>query len=302
MQTFYSHGKLLLTAEYVVLDGAKALAVPTIFGQHLRVAKREEKCLHWVSFDHDSKVWFEDTFTFKDIASTYNKRNAISDRLIQILKACQQLNPSFLSDNHGYNVSTSLEFPKNWGLGTSSTLINNIAEWANVDAYKLLALTFGGSGYDIACAQNDQALIYQLENNFPKVETTNFNPTFYEDLYFVHLNKKQNSRDGIAHYKANKSHLTETISEINTITDNFLSCQNIEDFKVQIDKHETIIASITKQTPVKESLFKDFKGSIKSLGAWGGDFVLVASKTNPTSYFKTKGFDTILGFEEMVLI
>ena len=32
-QTFYSNGKLLITGEYVVLDGAKALALPTKFGQ-----------------------------------------------------------------------------------------------------------------------------------------------------------------------------------------------------------------------------------------------------------------------------
>ncbi|MEQ3661167.1 MAG: GHMP kinase, partial [Flavobacterium sp.] len=36
-QTYYSNGKLLLTGEYVVLDGAKALAVPTKFGQSLSI-------------------------------------------------------------------------------------------------------------------------------------------------------------------------------------------------------------------------------------------------------------------------
>ena len=38
-QNFYSNGKLLLTAEYLVLDGAKALALPTKFGQDLEVKK-----------------------------------------------------------------------------------------------------------------------------------------------------------------------------------------------------------------------------------------------------------------------
>ena len=39
MSQFYSHGKLLITGEYLVLDGAKALAVPTVFGQDLSVKK-----------------------------------------------------------------------------------------------------------------------------------------------------------------------------------------------------------------------------------------------------------------------
>ena len=68
-----------------------------------------------------------------------------------------------------------------------------------------------------------------------------------------------------------------------------------------IDKHEAIIAKLIQQTPVKELLFSDFNGSIKSLGAWGGDFVLATSQTNPTDYFKAKGFETVIPYNEMVV-
>ena len=61
-----------------------------------------------------------------------------------------------------------------------------------------------------------------------------------------------------------------------------------------------IISNIIKQKSVKESFFKDFEGSIKSLGAWGGDFILVTSKDNPTDYFKSKGFETIIPYHEMI--
>lgn len=36
---FYSNGKLLLSGEYAVLDGALSLAVPTKYGQLLSVKK-----------------------------------------------------------------------------------------------------------------------------------------------------------------------------------------------------------------------------------------------------------------------
>lgn len=301
MQTFYSHGKLLLTAEYVVLDGAKALAVPTKFGQQLTVEPISKPQIIWTSLDHNNAIWFEDLFSLNEINNGYIARNPISDRLIQILKAIKQLNPEFLISNTGFKITTILEFPKNWGLGTSSTLINNLAQWANVDPYQLLKLTFGGSGYDIACAQNSNALIYQLENNLPTINSLAFKPAFFENLYFIHLNKKQNSRDGIAHYKANKHDLENSIEAINTITSKFIKTETIEDLKELIDHHETIISTITNQTKVKDNLFSDFDGSIKSLGAWGGDFILVASKTNPTAYFKAKGFNTILKYKDMVL-
>ena len=48
-QTFYSNGKLLITGEYLVLDGAKAFALPTKFGQKLTIEETEGHCwtAHW---------------------------------------------------------------------------------------------------------------------------------------------------------------------------------------------------------------------------------------------------------------
>ena len=300
-QTFYSHGKLLLTAEYVVLDGALALALPTKFGQSLSVKPIEEPKLLWKSHDHNGHIWFKDSFLLDKIDPDDLKIDLdLSKTLHHILQKAQLLNPAFLCDNKGFEITTHLDFPKNWGLGTSSTLINNIANWANVDAYRLLELTFGGSGYDIACAQHQKAITYQLLDT-RTIKEVNFNPDFKGYLYFVYLNKKQNSRDGIAHYKANASENHQAISEISKITKRILSCNSLETFETLIETHESIISKLIKQQPIKQSLFKDFDGSIKSLGAWGGDFILVASKNNPTTYFKNKGLDVIIPFEEMVL-
>ena len=66
-QTFYSNGKLLLTGEYVVLDGALALALPTKFGQNLIVEPISSEQILWKSFDQDGSTWFEDEFTFDEI-------------------------------------------------------------------------------------------------------------------------------------------------------------------------------------------------------------------------------------------
>ncbi|ALJ05175.1 GHMP kinase [Pseudalgibacter alginicilyticus] len=301
MKRFNSHGKLLLTGEYVVLDGALSLAIPTKFGQSLTATPINEPKLIWKSYDEEGQIWFENTFLVDEITDSKHPVNDINSRLIQILNAVKQLNPNFLNSDNGYKVITTLDFPKNWGLGTSSTLINNLAQWAQVDAYKLLELTFGGSGYDIACAQNNNPISYQLNQGTPVVKQINFNPAFKEHLYFVYLNKKQNSRDGIAHYKANKGNIVSYISEISHITTEMSSSTNLHDFEKLINLHETIISKITKQIPVKSLLFQDFAGQIKSLGAWGGDFILATSKNNPTSYFKNKGHDTVISFKDMIL-
>ena len=304
MKTFYSNGKLLITGEYVVLDGALSLAVPTKFGQSLSIESIAEPKISWKSFDNDAAVWFENTFFFDEITSGFiNSHNDVSKRIIQILNAAKTLNPNFLNTENGFKISTHLTFPKNWGLGTSSTLTNNIAQWANVNAFELLEKTFGGSGYDIACAQNNLPITYQLHTVQAGRHTkkVDFNPEFKDHLYFVYLNKKQNSRDGIATYHANKHNIESVISEINTITTQLIDCKTLTDFEFLIKQHENIISKIIKQKTVKALLFNDFNGSIKSLGAWGGDFILVTSEVNPTSYFKPRGFDVVISYDDMVL-
>ncbi|WP_218847029.1 GYDIA family GHMP kinase [Winogradskyella forsetii] len=304
-KTYRSNGKLLLTAEYAVLDGAKALAVPTGYGQSLTVEADDTNNIYWQSYNELGKMWFECTLPFGEIATTDRKsqfRNDIKERLIEILQAAKSLNSEFLSSNQGFNITTHQDFNRLWGLGTSSTLINNIADWANVDAYQLLEQTFGGSGYDIACAQNDNPISFQLQQHQqPLVETVNFQPEFKQHLYFVYLNQKQNSRDGISSYKKLDKINADRIDQINSITDTMIACKSLSEFESLMSTHESIISKLIQQVPIKTRLFSDFNGAVKSLGAWGGDFVLVASEDNPTSYFNAKGFEVVIPYEDMVL-
>lgn len=300
-KTFYSNGKLLITGEYVVLDGAKALAIPTKYGQSLSIESIKENKLFWESYDENKKLWFQSEFELKGDAIESIDTGEVTQRLIQILSAAKTLNPEFLITNQGFKITTTLDFPTNWGLGTSSTLINNIAQWAHIDAYQLLEKTFGGSGYDIACAQHNTPITYQIKNKYPAVQVISFNPIFKGNLYFVHLNKKQNSREGIKHYNDNKKYTESAIEQINEITSKLINSNTLEKFDYLVMQHETIIAEITNQTTVKQLFFEDFNGAIKSLGAWGGDFIFVSSKTNPTEYFKSKGYNTVIPYAEMIL-
>ena len=301
---FYSNGKLLITGEYLVLDGAKALALPTKFGQNLIVEKGHNQEIKWTSFDSDGSIWFEDTFSFSDISNknfseeTTSKRNT----LIEILHEGYLLNPDFLYQSEGYSVTTQLTFPRNWGLGTSSTLINNIAQWLKIDAFVLLNNSFGGSGYDIACAQNDTPILYHLENGNPVVEKVTFKPEFSKNLYFVYLDKKQSSKAAIASYYNNKNEdLSENITKIDLLTQEVLNTKTLREFAAALEEHEAEMSKILEMKTIKESLFPDFNGVIKSLGAWGGDFVLAIAKENPTDYFSERGFKTIVSYKNMIL-
>lgn len=299
--TFYSNGKLFIAGEYLVLDGAEAFALPTKFGQDLVIEDLENNQIEWKSYDSDKHLWFEEIFSFDEVKKgSDSKVDTVKSTLINILHEAYKLNPKFIDKSNGYKVSTHLSFPRNWGLGTSSTLINNIAQWAEVNAFTLLNNSFGGSGYDIACAQNNTPVLYQIKDNL--VKQVEFNPDFKDHIYFVYLNKKQNSKSAIYAYNNNKNHhLAQSVAENNKITHAILNAKTLKEFASAVQKHEIHLSNILEMQTIKEAVFPDFNGVIKSLGAWGGDFVMVVSKENPTEYFVKKGYETILSYQEMIL-
>ncbi|WP_149205639.1 GYDIA family GHMP kinase [Flavobacterium johnsoniae] len=299
--TFYSNGKLFISGEYLVLDGADAFALPTKFGQDLVVTEGENQIIEWKSYDYDKQLWFENVISFDEVINNADSEvETVKTTLINILHEAYLLNPEFIKQSKGYRITTNLTFPRNWGLGTSSTLINNIAQWTKINAFTLLKNSFGGSGYDIACAQNNTPILYRIENNF--VEPVIFNPDFTENIHFVYLNKKQNSKTAIQAYNRHKDqNLAKSVAENNKITKAILNAKTLKEFAYAVEKHEIHLSNIMEIKTIKEIAFPDFNGTVKSLGAWGGDFVMVVSKENPKDYFTSKGYDVILSYNEMIL-
>ena len=175
------------------------------------------------------------------------------------------------------------------------------AQWLEIDAFELLKRSFGGSGYDIACAQNNSPIVYQLVNEKPVIEPINFKLDFTAKIYFVYLNKKQNSKAAIASYYGKQGNMQNALATINSITKAVIEATTAKEFGTALQNHEIELSNILELETVKEALFPDFDGVIKSLGAWGGDFVLSISNENPTDYFKAKGFEIVIPFSEMIL-
>lgn len=293
---FYSNGKLLLTGEYVVLDGALALAVPTKYGQSMEVTKIQNPVVEWKGYDNKNELWIDVTFDLNDIINFSGNIENETTRLLHILHQCYQMQ----TFEAGICIKTKLNFPRFWGLGTSSTLINNLAQWLKIDAWELLDKTFGGSGYDIACAKNNSPIIYQLKEGNTLIKTIEFQPKFRDKLYFLYLNQKQNSQQEIKRYY-NQHKDIKQLKKLNKITKKIIETTDFDEFCSLMDLHEVVMSNLLRSASIKETFFPDFDGSIKSLGAWGGDFVLVMSESNPKDYFEEREFKTLIPYDEMVL-
>lgn len=306
-QYFFGHGKILLSGEYFVLDGALSLAVPTKVGQSLSVSYSPSfsPTLTWKSYNVKGDCWFESKFEFWHFTCLDTNPSEEALLLQKILQQVRKQNSHFLRDDVDVKVETRLGFPLSWGLGSSSSLIYNIAQWAYVSPFELLFKTLGGSGYDIACAQSDGPITYQKSASGPKWSPIYFYPSFRENIFFVYLGKKQNSREAVTDYSKKRPFATSLLAKITELTQEFLNAQTLKQFQAAMNAHEELLGSSLAMTPVKELMFSDFKGSIKSLGAWGGDFVLVATEENLLSvkkYFFEKGLDVIYSFEDLISV
>ena len=300
MMKFYSHGKVLLTAEYAVLEGVKALSLPTQKGQSLQVVYTQENTIQWQSYTVQEESWIDLVFdtNFNCLAAQNTSEEHITS-VQSLLKTLSVLSPNYYKS--GVKIITALEFDRDWGLGSSSTLINNLAQWLEINPYLLLEKTMGGSGYDIAAAQYNGPIYYERNGHHPRVTPVAFSPDFKEQLFFVHLNQKQNSRTAISNYQKQGTISPAVKDRLIAIGIEIAQTNELEHFCDLLKEHEEITAAFLNQIPVQKSLFPDFIGQVKSLGAWGGDFVLAAGDSAVKAYFEAKGFRTVIPYKDFIL-
>lgn len=241
---YFSSGKLLITSEYVVIDGAKALALPTKFGQDLRVKTTDSSTIHWISRIVDNNIWLDITFDLNTLDILESNDHLKAEKLQKTLIAAKELNASF--PKSGLMIETNLQFPNNWGLGSSSTLLCNIAKWLKTDAFELHFKVSNGSGYDIAVGMKNEAITYTVNQQKPSVQPIAYYPTFKDKIFFIHLNQKQTSDQEVSHYNELKKELNldEIARTFESLTDRIISAESLESFEVLIREHEQLMSHI----------------------------------------------------------
>ncbi|HEY1047438.1 MAG TPA: GYDIA family GHMP kinase [Bacteroidia bacterium] len=298
-RTYYSQGKLMICGEYAVLKGATAFVLPTKAGQSLRVTEQvsSHPGIDWVSFDPSGNIWFQAVLSLPDLLITETTDHGIAIQLVRFLMNAKSLNKEFLKPNKYYRIETQLEFEPDEGLGSSSTLTANIAKWAEINPYQLHFASFKGSGFDVAAGMIGKPILYTMNGDHPMVEEVVWKKNFFDQLYFVHLNRKQISRQSIA--SSNIDLNQAQIGQISRISRLICANDDYFEFCLLLELIENEISLGLGRPTIKQELFQDFHGTVKSLGAWGGDYVL-ATGTDTIEYFKSKGYNRIIPFKEMI--
>ncbi len=300
MSGIFSPGKLMLTSEYFAMDGALVLAVPTRLGQELSFCQKDDQksLIFWEAY-HQNKLWLKAVIDYKSWQIVETNIPSGAEFILKTLKNVQALSAIRFRNDFTYHLTTNLQFPANYGLGSSSTLMNNLAEWAEIDPFFLNKISLGGSGYDIAVAKEKSAVLFR---SVPEIsyEKVNFSPPFKNELIFIHLNQKQDSREGISFYRS-KEKSQKRVDEFSDLTRNILLCNELENFSELLFIHEQKISDFLEIPTVRQQFFSDCPVFIKSLGAWGGDFVMSSKFEGYQDYFWGKGFNTIFDWNELII-
>ena len=301
---YSSNGNLIISGEYFVLAGAKALVVPLRYGQQMNVRWYEDtdNLIRWNVYEL-GRSWFNAIFTCENLEIKRSSDIKTAIRLQQIFRVISKMKHGSFTGNRSYHFSCNIQFGVDWGWGSSSSLLCNLARWAGIDPYELNSLVSPGSGYDIAASGSPSPVFYQIRENTSLTIPVNFAPAFRNHIHFIYSGRKQNTATSI---KTNLESIVKNQQEIPVIsglTDKIAREENIHEFLRLIAEHETIISKIVNLPRIKELYFNDFEGEVKSLGAWGGDFFMAVSELDETRvkhYFMKKGLVPVFSFDEIV--
>ena len=292
---YRASGKLMFFGEYMVLKGAPCLAIPLRYGQTLQVEEMNLPGVEWESYELD-RPWFSAVLD-KNLQMIRTSDVEKADVLMNLLTIIKEQAPELFEK--GLRFKAQSDFNLQWGFGSSSTLVSLLAQWSGVDAYHILEHSFGGSGYDIACATAEQPITYKVEDRSTK--NVEIAPEITSNLLFIYSGNKQNSRNEIRRF-AQRETSAEDVKQIETFIQQSLSAKTIVEFEMQLNASEHLLSEILGMQPLKEMHFSDYPYTIKSLGAWGGDFFMATfrDEQEAKTYFKEKGYNTILRYDEVV--
>lgn len=293
-----ANGKFLLTGEYMVLRGAEALALPLVQGQRILLVPHEGEAIFWEGFAPAGK-WFETALHTDTLAVLAGADAEKSARLVNILHEIRREAPDFLKG--GWWVRTDLDFDPTFGMGSSSTLLALLCDAAGVDALPVLKNTFGGSGYDLACAFVQTPVRYTLIEDGPHTEPVSLAEEVVKHMLFVYSGNKMVSSGEVK--KFSSLHIpSETVETFTNFTREALVAADHRTFAQVMHRHEEQLGRLLEQ-PVLQTRFPDFTGTVKSMGAWGGDFFMAVADDVEAAkaYFEAKGFGPVYRYSEIVL-
>lgn len=299
VETYYSQGKFLITGEYLVMAGAEAIVLPINKGQYLKIFEAEDENLHWQSF-YKEQAWFEAIFDPESFEILKTSDQQSTAYITSLLKNAAQLSNK-RKTLRNISIRTELEFDKEWGMGSSSTLLVNLSYLFDINAFDLHSKVSHGSGFDVAAALSDFPVRYRIRKNNREILPVHMPELFFDHTYFIYLGEKADSGIAVEDFHSRNKDLKMPVKYINEITAQFTELEDVQELSNITGEHEEFMGKVLcLESPTNH--FPDYSYGMKSLGAWGGDFIMAVNpngKEEVEQYFKHKGYTLIFSANEL---
>ncbi|MDA8791846.1 hypothetical protein N9N67_01300 [Bacteriovoracaceae bacterium] len=248
---------------------------------------------------NEKKPFFELTISLETLGRSQPGSSSSQVFFNDLLYAVKKLDQSKFGAGE---IVNRFNFHLKYGFGSSSTSIKNISSLFNIDPWKLYFSAVNGSGADLAATffSPGNIVLYTKDPLTMKQVTPQWDDIFEKSL-FIYLGSKVSSKKEIDHLNFNSEN--KLISQIDNIIHQLFSVNSIDKFIPLLKKHEQLISLINGQEVIQEKLFSDFPGGIKSLGAWGGDYIWAISEKDLEdikTYFKNKNYNQFYSYQELV--
>lgn len=298
--SLFSHGKIILLGEYAVLYGADALCLPLRTGQTLTVENISGNNIEW-KWIYKTDVIADFIFHKDSLDVLQGEKSNGSQWIKSLITLIREQNPLFLKDQT-LRLTFDNHFPVNWGLGTSSATISSICRLAKVDPFIVNQKLMGGSGADIACTTRSNWFLYRKKPDDQMCWDLPLDFKMSKYFYFIYSGEKMGTAKHLKKLSSKKQPNKDAMRSLHKLIYKFLTVSSVSATNEVIQDHERIISGINGLRPVG-GLFSEFNGSVKSLGAWGGDFFLAVSEWDPErvfNYFHDKGYRDIFRWDDFV--
>lgn len=300
MKSYFAHGKVLLAGEYLVTKGMEALAFPVVPGQWLKVWETPSKGtgkLVWQAKDNKGQEWFKAEINTDQMQLVESSDSDVAKSLLELLQCVKAIKPEFFEEKT-IRVETENEFPSSHGLGTSSTLVVLLAQWAQVDAFALQKAVFGGSAYDVSVCQTGKPVVYWLENEEPSWSSFSLNSAWTENWFLVFPGEKKNSRNALEEVKDKMNMVMANPLfrwQLDQILKGLKSPGNKIMLEAGLEMWQGMLATFLgiKRTYDDLGIVPVPGGLCKYLGAWGGDVILTNSIILDLYASKFEGMDRV---------
>ena len=100
------------------------------------------------------------------------------------------------------------------------------------------------------------------------------------NTYFTYLGKKQQSSKEVDSFLDNSDFSDIDILSVSQLSTDICKADSPAELISLVNEHEYILSTILKREPLARR-FQSFPGTVKSLGAWGGDFAMFVSASEP---------------------